>query len=125
MDPASEFDPLATVESLLEIITLAHAAIYTAHRRLIDLGADDEESRQLLEESVEIVFSKAPEVGRRARELASEWGARQLLDPSAAPSVLAAAENEAAHAERALRRLLRRQEEVATRLRSRSDEAVG
>ncbi len=125
MDPASEFDPLASVESLLEIITLAHAAIYTAHRRLIDLDADDEESRRLLEESVEIVFSKAPKVGRRARELSAEWGASQLLDPSTAPSVLAAAEKEAAHAERELRRLLRRQEEVATRLRSRLDEAAG
>lgn len=124
MDPASELDPLATVESLLEIITLAHAAIYTTHRRLIDLGADDEESRRLLDESVEIVFSQAPEVGRRARELAAEWGARQLLDPSSAPSVLAAAENEAARTESALRQLLRRQEEVATRLRSRLDEAV-
>lgn len=125
MDSAPESDPLASVESLLEIITLAHAAIYTVHRRLSDLDADVEESRQLLQESVEIVFSKAPEVGRGARELAAEWGARQLLDPSAAPSVLAAAEKEAAHAERALRRLLRRQEEIATRLRSRLDEAVG
>ena len=92
MDPSPEFDPLASVDSLLEIITLAHAAIYTVHRRLIDLDADDEESRPLLQESVEIVFSKAPEVGRRARELTAEWGACQLLDPSAAPSVLAAAE---------------------------------
>jgi hypothetical protein len=69
---ASEFDPLATVESLLEVITLAHATIYTQRRRLINLGADDDESRRLLEESAEIVFSQAPRASRRARELASD-----------------------------------------------------
>lgn len=120
-----EFDPLATVDSLLEIITLAHAAIYTEHRRLIDLDADDDESRRLLDESAEIALLQAPSAGRRARELASEWGARQLLDPSSAASALAATEKETARAERALRRLLRRQEEIAAKLRARLEEATG
>jgi hypothetical protein len=122
---ASDFGPLETVESLLEVITLAHAAIYAEHRRLVDLGADDDESRRLLAESVRIVFSEAPDASRRARGLASEWGGRQLLDPSSAASALMATEEEAARAEPALRQLLRRQEEIAARLRSRLDEAFG
>jgi hypothetical protein len=122
---ASDPDPLASVESLLEIITLAHAAIYTGHRHLVDLGVDDDDSRRLLEESAGIVFDEAPTAGQRARELASEWGARQLLDPTSAPAALAAAESEAARAEAALRQLLRRQEEIAASLRARLEEAPG
>ena len=125
MSSASEPDPLATVESLLEVITLAHAAIYTGHRRLVDHGIDDEESRRLLQESVEIVFDEAPTTAQRVRELAAEWGTRQLLDPPSAPGSLAAMEREAAHAETALRQLLQRQEEIAARLRERSEETEG
>lgn len=120
-----EFDPLAAIESLLEIIMLAHAAIYTEHRRVADLGADDDESRRLLAESAQIVFDRAPAVSQRARELAAEWGATQLLDPQGASSALAAVETEAAGAERALRQLLHRQEEIADRLRTLIDESAG
>lgn len=110
---------------MLEIVTLSHAAIYTAHRRLIDLEADDDETRRLLDESAQIALRRAPNAGRRARQLASEWGARQLLDPSSAALALAATERETARAERALRRLLHRQEEIAARLRARLEEAAG
>jgi len=118
-----ESDPLAIVESLVEVITLAHAAIYTEHRRLTDLDADDDETRRLLDESARIVLSDAPKAGQRARELASEWGARQLLDPASAAAALTATKEEALRAERALRRSLRRQEEIAAQLRARLEEA--
>lgn len=118
-----EPDPLTTVESLVEVITLAHAAIYTEHRRFIGLDADDADTRRLLDESAKIVFSQAPKASQRARELASEWGARQLLDPASAAAALAATKEEAIRAERALRDLLHRQEEIAARLRARREDA--
>jgi hypothetical protein len=70
---------------MLEIISIAHAVIFTQRRLLIDLGHDEASSRGLLEESVRIMFSDAPDATREVRALAERWGEQQLLDPASAP----------------------------------------
>lgn len=102
---------------MIEIIGIAHAAIFTQHRRVIDLGRDDERSRALLDESVRIVFHEAPSATRKARSLAERWGEQQLLDPGAAKGTGAVLAAEIEQAEDRLAALLERQEEIAAELR--------
>lgn len=47
-------DPLRRVEALMEMIATAHTAIFTWHRRVIDVGRDDDRTRDLLGESARI-----------------------------------------------------------------------
>ncbi len=110
-----EADPLGRVDSLMEIITRAHAVIYTRHRRLIELGLADEKTRRLLDESVRIVLEDAPEAARKPRLLALEQAARQLLDP-AASAERTDVEQAIVDAEARLRAALRRQQQIADEL---------
>ena len=116
-----EADPLGRVDSLMEIITRAHAVIYTRHRRLVELGLADEKTRRLLDESVRIVLEDAPEVARRPRSLAFEQATQQLLDPAASPDATEA-EQAIVHAEERLSALLRRQQKIADELTPRGEE---
>lgn len=110
-------DPLNRIESMIEIIGIAHAAIFTQHRRVIDLGRDDERSRALLDESVRIVFDEAPSATRKARSLAERWGGQQLLDPDAVQGTETVLAAEIEKAEDRLAALLERQEQIADELR--------
>ena len=101
---------------MVEIIGIAHAAIFTQHRLLIDLGRDDEHSRALLGESVRIVFADAPNVTHDTRALAERWAEQQLLDPESAESTRSLLAGEIEEAERELEVLLARQEEIADEL---------
>lgn len=101
---------------MLEIIGIAHAAIFTQHRRLIELGRHSERSRLLLDESVRIVFTEAPFAARWARSLAERWGEQQLLDPVSADETRTQLNEELEYAERRLRELLARQEGIAAEL---------
>ncbi len=101
---------------MVEIIGLAHAAIFTQHRLLIDRGRDDERGRALLDESVQIVFTDAPSATGEARSLAERWGEQQLLDPVAAEETQALLGAELEEAERRLAALLARQEEITAEM---------
>jgi len=81
-----ERDPLGRVESLMEIITRAHAVIYTEHGRLVDGGLTTETTRRLLRESVRIVFEHAPEAARAARTLAQERALRSCSSRKPRPT---------------------------------------
>jgi hypothetical protein len=118
--PEFPADPLSRIDSMVEIIGIAHAAIFTQHRRLIDLGLDDEGSRGLLDESIKIVFTDAPSATRRARALAERWGEQQLLDPGRAGPTRDQLATELEQSERRLEGLLARQEEIARELRERA-----
>lgn len=123
MTSESHGDPLGNLESLMEIITRAHAVIYAEHRRLVDLDLADETTRELLDESVRIVFERAPEAAREARSVAHEQAMQQLLDPASGPGDPPALERATGRAEDLLQSLLRRQEEIARELRARSEHA--
>ena len=114
--PEPPGDPLSRIESMVEIIGIAHAAIFTQHRVIIDLDRDDERSRALLDESVQIVFTDAPSATRKARSLAERWGEQQLLDPVAAEATQALLGAELAEAERRLAALLAREEEITAEM---------
>lgn len=101
---------------MVEIIGIAHAAIFTQHRVLIDLGRDDETSRALLDESVRIVFTDAPNATNRVRALAERRGEQQLLDPRGAEATRALLAAAIEKAEHQLADLLARQEELAADL---------
>lgn len=113
-------DPLRRIEAIVEIIGLAHAAIFTQRRLLIDLARDDERSRALLDESVRIVFTEAPNAAREARSLAEHWAEQQLLDPHRAEITWSRLSAEIGDAQRRLMGLLARQEAIAAELRERA-----
>ncbi len=110
-------DPLSRIESMVEIINIARAVIYTQHRLLIDLGRDDAHGKGLLSEFVRVVFTDTPAATRGARALAERWGEQQLLDPPSAPATLALLDEAIKDAEARLGRLLARQEQIAAELR--------
>ncbi len=86
---------------MVEIIGLAHAAIFTQHRLLIDRGRDDERGRALLDESVQIVFTDTPSAPQ-GTIVGERWGEQQLLDPGAAEETQALLGAELEEAERRL-----------------------
>ncbi len=101
---------------MVEIIGIAHAAIFTHHRGLIDSGQDDDHTRALLDESIEIVFREAPGATAQARSLAALWAEQQLLDPGRVETTWSLLVAELEDTERSLERLLARQEEIAAEL---------
>ena len=101
---------------MVEITGIAHAAIFTQHRRLVELSRETERSRELLDESVQIVFADAANATRKARSLAERWGEQQLLDPDAARDTAAHLAREVNEAEGRLAALLARQEKIAVEL---------
>ena len=105
---------------MVEIIGIAHAAIFTQHRVLTELGREDAGTRALLDESVRIVFTDAPAATLAARSLAARWAEQQLLDPAGAERLRPQLAAEIEEAERGLRALLARQEEIAAELRARA-----
>jgi len=110
---------------MVEIINIAHAAVYTERRLLIDLGRDDARSQELLSECVRIVFTDTPAVIRGVRSLAERWGEQQLLDPSSARDTWIMLEEEITCAEGRLADLLARQEQIAVELRRLGEEGPG
>ena len=111
-------DPLAHVDSLLEIITRAHLLIFSAHRRLVELGLSHDETAELLSESTEIALERAPEAVRAARAAAQDQALRLLLDPQSPADEAGLAELIGA-AESTLTGLLQRQQQIVKDLRAR------
>jgi hypothetical protein len=116
-------EPLARLDLLFEAARIAHEAIFGLHRRLVLLGADNEETRRLLRESARIALDDLRALTAEARGLAAQWDEQSLLAREEADRTLQAVRAERERIEPDLERLRLRQQEIARHLRSRLTEA--
>lgn len=105
----------------MEMIATAHTAIFTWHRRVIDLGRDGDRTRGLLGESARIAVHEAPEAARRVRAALLDATIGRLLDPAAAGDDTGD-DAAIAAAEAALLAMLRRQQVIVDELTARADD---
>jgi hypothetical protein len=110
-----ELNRLATI---LGAADLAHQAIFDIHRDLLGHGRAPAESTGLLAESAQIATADLPRLTAHLRRLAARWDEESLLDPVAAADTLALFTHDLASVEPELASLLRRQGEIAARLRA-------
>ena len=113
---------LRELDSLFSTAAIGHEAISDIHRELVELGRSSRESRVLLDESAQITLSKMPAIAAEAHRLAAQWEDERVLNPEAAEVTLRDLSQEIERIEPELRKLLDRQQEIATRLRRMLDE---
>lgn len=104
--------PLGRLDRLVAAATIAHEHVADLHRL-----AADEGSLQALRESAEILFQRMPAITSGVRACARVWAEQELLDPDRAADTLRSIESEMTVVEPELRSLLRRQSQLARRLR--------
>lgn len=116
---SADKDPLGRIDAQMDIVSTAHAIIYTPHRDLVARGLEDDVTGELLEESVRIALQQAPEIVRSAREVALDQAVHRLLDPASGAEARVA--QAITRAEDAFADVLRRQQEIADELGGRGD----
>lgn len=115
--------PLARLDLLFSTARIAHEATFDLHGELAVLGADDDQTRNLLHESARIALDDLAVLTAQARRLAARWDEQSLLAHEEADSTLDAVRAELERIEPDLRRLRARQQEIVRELRSRLTEA--
>ncbi len=63
----------------------AHQFAFDRHRKLVELGAADDNTRRLLAESATIALQEIPAFARDWRPVEREWFEVELLDPAELP----------------------------------------
>lgn len=116
-------EPLAGLDLLFSAARIAHEATFDLHGELAALGADDDQTRQLLSESARIALDHLAVLTAQARRLAARWDEQSLLAREEADRTLQAARAELDRIEPDLQRLRARQQEIVRDLRSRLTEA--
>lgn len=111
-------EPLFRLDLVFEAARIAHETAFGLHRRLVALGADDEDTRRLLGESARIALDELRILTVRARRLAAQWDEQSLLAREQADRTLRAVRTELERIEPDLERLRARQQEIARELRA-------
>lgn len=97
---------------------LAHEAASNMHRDLVELGADNEHTRELLRDSAALTLDQMPALARPLRASEREWEEQELLDPVAAEVTAMCLEMEIEELLPAFRALRARQNEIVAQLRA-------
>ena len=114
---------LARLDSFLAASVIAHEATFDLHRELAELGRAGADADQLLVESARLTTVEIPRTVAEARRLAVVWKDKSILDPAAAATTLESLVGELDRIEPAMRDFLKRQREIAERLRSMLEKA--
>jgi len=118
-DAVAERPPaLARLDSFLAASVIAHEATFDLHRELAELGRVGADADELLVESARLTLRELPRTVGEARRLAATWRDQSMLDPAVAATTLEVLVGELDRIEPAMRDLLKRQREIAERLRS-------
>lgn len=83
-EPVKRPESLDALDLYSATVTIAHEAVFGLHRELIGLGAADEHTRALLQESATLSQHRMPTLTRQLRALGAEWERQELLEPVAA-----------------------------------------
>ncbi len=112
-------DPIQRLDDIFAAATVAHEYIADTHRELIELHADDAESRRLLTESATVILEQMPGLSRGLRRLATDWSEQEVLDPQRAADTLERFSTTLAEVEPALEALGVLQRQIAAKLTDR------
>jgi len=116
-------EALARLDLLFSTSRIAHEATFDLHGELVALGADDDQTRELVRESALIALDDLAVLTAQARRLAARWSEQSLLAREEANRTLQAVHAELVRIEPEIRRLRARQQEIARDLRSRLTQA--
>jgi hypothetical protein len=109
--------PPALVDRYFAAARIAHEYVYDLHRELVELGAADDHTRELLAESAAMVFERMPNLTQRCRELERLWAEQAVLHPPASRGTVERLERDLAEVAPALVTLRARQNEIVAELR--------
>lgn len=109
---------LRRLDAFLASAMIAHEAIFDMTRELRAQGSMSAPTEDLLAESAQIVTMSLPNLTGTVRRLASRWGERDLLAPSAAAATIREIETELDRIGPEIEQLLARQRQIAAHLRS-------
>jgi predicted metal-dependent hydrolase len=116
-------EPLERLDGYFAAARIAHEYISDMHRELVELDAADEQSRELLHESVAVTLERMPTLTRRLRALEREWAEQELLDPPAAERTIMRMDGDLAELMPAIAELRARQDQIAVQLLDRVSQA--
>ena len=116
-------EALARLDLLFSTSRNAHEATFDIHGELVALGADDDQTRELVRESALIALDDLAVLTAQARRVAARWSEQSLLAREEANRTLQAVHAELVRIEPEIRRLRARQQEIARDLRSRLTQA--
>jgi hypothetical protein len=102
---------------------VAHEYASRLHRKLVELGGDDDHTRALLRESAALTVEPIPVLVRQVRSREREWEEQDMLDPPAAERTIERLDREVAELAPELAKLRERQREILAELRDLLDRA--
>jgi hypothetical protein len=114
---AADPEPIRRVDRYLATARIAHETSWELHTRLVGLGRDDAQRRQLVRESARIATVEVPALLREARRLCAAWTEQQVLDQTASDTTLLALEGELDRHAVPLGELIDKQRAIARELR--------
>jgi len=80
--------PLRLLDSYFASARLAHEYADRLHRKLVELEAHTDHTRELVRESAALSAERMPALARRVRLRERAWEEQDLLDPPAAASTI-------------------------------------
>lgn len=107
---------LVLVDGYVAGAMIAHEYAYGLHRKLVEMGADDDHTHELVRKSAAVVLERIPVLTRRLRCLEREWDEQQLLDPSAAERTVKRLEGDVVKLAPELAALSDRQKQIVAEL---------
>lgn len=106
---------LKLVDGYLAGATIAHEYAFALHRKLAEVGTDQDHSHKLLRESAALAL-EVPALARQLRGLEHEWSEQELLDPPAAKHTAQLLEERVAELTPELAALSRRHRQIVAEL---------
>jgi hypothetical protein len=104
------------LDSYFRASRLAHEYAFRLHRKLVELGIDDDRARALVRESAGLTVERIPALASRVRMREREWEEQDLLDPPAAERTVERLEGEVAELAPELAALRARQRQILAEL---------